>query len=201
MPKPEVNVAARPDFPAAQHHEPGWVSDVLRYWFEELTPAQWFKRDDKVDRTVLLRFLDLHASLARVPPPPVSMGARTFLAAVIVLDQFPRNMFRGRPEAFATDGDALGVARAAVDAELDRRLGPDERLFLYLPFEHSESRDDQIMSLALISAIGNAEYTRFAEAHKVIIDRFGRFPHRNAVLGRASTPEELAFLNEPMSSF
>lgn len=181
--------------------EPGWVGDVLRFWFGELTPEQWFRRDDKVDRDILLRFLDLHASLAGLPPPPLAMGARTFLAAIIVLDQFPRNMYRGSPRAFASDPEALAIARAAVDAELDRSMAVHERLFLYLPFEHSESPDDQIMSVALISSLGDAGYARFAEAHKSIIDRFGRFPHRNAVLGRQSTPEEEAFLKEPMSSF
>lgn len=181
--------------------EPGWVGDVLGFWFDDLKPAQWFKRDEAVDRAILLRFLDLHASLAGLPPPPVPMGVRTFLAATIVLDQFPRNMYRGSPRAFATDPEARAIAQAAVDAELDRTLGTHERLFLYLPFEHSESRDDQVMAVALISALGDAEYTRYAEAHKAVIDRFGRFPHRNAVLGRTSSPEEIAFLKEPMSSF
>lgn len=181
--------------------EPGWVGEVLSFWFEELKPAQWFKRDDAVDRAILIRFLDLHASLAGLPPPPASMGVRTFLAATIVLDQFPRNIYRGSAKAFASDPEARAIAQAAIDAELDRGLGTDERLFLYLPFEHSESRDDQVMSVALISALGSAEYTRYAEAHKAIIDRFGRFPHRNAVLGRTSSAEEIAFLKEPMSSF
>lgn len=181
--------------------EPGWVGEVLAFWFRELTPQQWFMRDDKVDRAILVRFLDLHAALAGLPPPPVAMGVRTHLAAVIVLDQLSRNIFRGSARAFACDADARAIARAAVDAELDRALGIHERLFLYMPFEHSESRDDQVMSVALISSLGNDEYTRFAEAHKAIVDRFGRFPHRNGVLGRATTAEEAEFLRQPMSSF
>jgi uncharacterized protein (DUF924 family) len=124
------------------------------------------------------------------------------LATVIVLDQFPRNMFRGSPRAFAADPLALGVAREAVARGIDTRVGPIERrVFFYLPFEHSEDLADQNRSVELMRTLGDPEFDKYADAHRVIIERFGRFPHRNAVLGRISTPEEIAFLNGPNSSF
>lgn len=178
---------------------PAWVEEVLGFWFGELTPEQWFKKDDGVDRAIKSRFAALYESLAA--SPPVTTDARTALAAAIVLDQFPRNMFRGSPQAFASDARALALANAAVDAGLDQKLAPHERTFLYLPFEHSEDAAMQARSVALFTALGNANQLDYAIRHKVIIDRFGRFPHRNAILGRASTPEEIAFLKEPGSSF
>ncbi len=181
-------------------HEPAWVGDVLRFWFETLTPAAWFRRDAAVDAEIRRRFADLHARLAaadHIEP----RNARTALATVIVLDQFPRNVFRGTPQAFASDAKARQMTKAAVAAGLDLHLDTDGRVFLYLPLEHSEAADDQRLSVALISALCDANYTKFALAHKVIIDRFGRFPHRNAILGRMSTPDEIAFLAEPGRSF
>ena len=120
---------------------------------------------------------------------------------MLVLDQFPRNMFRDTPQAFATDALARAVAQGAIAQGLDDGLEPEQRVFLYLPLEHSEDKDDQALAVALISGLGDAEFTRYAQAHKAVIDRFGRFPHRNAVLGRPSTPEEQAFLAEPGSAF
>ena len=182
-------------------HAPDWVGEVLRFWFETLTPAAWFKRDEAVDAEIRRRFSSRHMRLAAVDHNGVPPNARTALATVIVLDQFPRNMFRGSPLAFASDAKARQVTKAAVAAGLDRELDIDGRVFLYLPLEHSEDARDQLQSVALISALGDASYAKFALAHKVIIDRFGRFPHRNATLGRISTPEEIAFLAEPGSSF
>jgi uncharacterized protein (DUF924 family) len=123
------------------------------------------------------------------------------LAAVIVLDQFSRNMFRSTPRAFAADPIARRLARQAVERGLDVSMAREERLFMYLPFEHSEDREDQALSVHLIGQLGHEEWTRFALAHQSIIDRFGRFPHRNAVLGRTSTKEEIALLEESMGSF
>jgi uncharacterized protein (DUF924 family) len=123
------------------------------------------------------------------------------LATLIVLDQFSRNMFRGSAKAFAADGSALALPRAAVDAGLDRQLDTEARLFIYLPFEHSEDLRDQTRSVELIAALDNPEWDRYAIAHRDIIERFGRFPHRNEALGRASTDEETAFLEQPGSSF
>ena len=193
--------------------EPAWVSEVLRFWFEELSAADWFGKSDAVDERIRARFGALWRTLRDEPPATALGSARRALATVIVLDQFPRNMFRASPEAFASDSLALAISRAAVDAGLDRQLvgarsadgsrplDVQARLFLYLPFEHSEAIEDQHRSVALIGALGDAKLTHYAEAHRVIIARFGRFPHRNAALGRQSTAEELAFLAGPDSSF
>ena len=180
---------------------PTWVNMVLTFWFQDLKPAQWFRRDEAVDTAIRLRFLAVHTTIAVTADAALLRNADTALAAIIVLDQFSRNIFRGDRRAFATDAKALTLAIAAVDRGLDQLLPRDQRLFVYLPFEHSEDALMQVRSVALIGGLGDAELTRYADAHKVIIDRFGRFPHRNDVLGRETTPEEAAFLKEPMSSF
>ena len=123
------------------------------------------------------------------------------LAAVIVLDQFSRNLFRGTPRAFAADFIARRLAKTAIEQGFDAAMKKQERLFLYLPFQHSEDRGDQALSLDLYERLGDEKWTRFAMAHKVIIDRFGRFPHRNATLNRPSSADEIALLKEPMGSF
>jgi uncharacterized protein (DUF924 family) len=178
-----------------------WVDDVLRFWFEETRPKQWFEKDGAFDAQVRRRFLALHEALAAQPNEALLQNARTALAAVIVLDQMSRNMFRATSRAFATDAKALELADAAIALAFDGGLTKDQRMFLYLPFEHAESRAAQARSVALMGGLGDPELTKWAEAHKVVIDRFGRFPHRNAALGRASTPEELEFLKQPGSSF
>ena len=127
--------------------------------------------------------------------------ARGMLAAVIALDQFPRNLYRGDPRAFAADPAALALATEAVERGLDRAMSIDERKFLYLPFEHSEDPAVQARSVELFAALEDEDTLGYALRHKEIIDRFGRFPHRNEVLGRESTPEEIEFLKEPDSSF
>jgi len=147
------------------------------------------------------RFLGLHERVAAAPEGELLADPRTALAAVIVLDQFSRNMFRGSAGAFATDAKALVLADEAVACGFDSRLSQKERLFLYLPFEHSENPAMQTRSVALFTALGDPEQSKYAEAHKAIIDRFGRFPHRNAILGRPSTAAEEAFLKKPGSSF
>lgn len=181
--------------------EPAWVGEVLRFWLEETPPERRFKRDEALDREVRARFLPLHEQIAAAPPASHELTPRLALASVIVLDQFPRNMFRGSARAFASDGEARALAAAALEAGFDRALDAEGRLFLYLPFEHSEVPTDQDRSVALFETLGNAEWQRYAVAHRDIIRRFGRFPHRNAALGRLSTPEETAFLEEPGSSF
>ena len=181
--------------------EPAWVDDVLRFWFTELTYEQCFKKDDDVDREIDARFGAVHERLAADADSIDETAPRELLAAIVVLDQFPRNLFRGTPRAFATDPVARRLARAAVDSGTDKAMAKRERVFLYLPFEHSEDGADQVRSVALLGALGDPELDKYALAHKVIIDRFGRFPHRNVALGRVSTPEEIAFLKEPMSSF
>ena len=123
------------------------------------------------------------------------------LAHCLLLDQLPRNLFRGSLRAFASDGKALALAKAAVTRGLDMQVAPIRRTFLYLPFEHSEVLADQDRSVELFTALGDADTLKFAQAHYDIVARFGRFPHRNAILGRPSTPEELAFLATPGSGF
>jgi uncharacterized protein (DUF924 family) len=180
--------------------EPAWVGEVLHFWFDELAPADWFAKNDAIDARIRDRFLTLHERLAADDGLGVS-APRTTLAAVIVLDQFSRNSFRGSPRAFAADPSARRLARTAIEQGFDRVMNKEERLFLYMPFEHSEDREDQSLSVNLITQLADDDWTRYAMAHKVIIDRFGRFPHRNAILQRHSTTDELALLKEPMSSF
>lgn len=182
-------------------------AELLSYWFR-LTHKQWFGKDAALDADIRCRFGDLYAQTARETPEVLARGqlsARTppleLLARIIVLDQLPRNMFRGSPRAFEADAVALELARLMRDAGLDKTLTREQRLFAYLPFEHSEVLANQEICVGAFEALGDPEWTRFAARHREIIARFGRFPHRNAVLGRTSTPEELAFLQEKDSAF
>ena len=180
--------------------EPGWVGEVLRFWFEELNAEDWFAKDHHLDERIRARFLTLYEELVARDGSEVGV-ARGLLAAVIVLDQFSRNMFRDSARAYAADPLARQLARTAVDRGLDRAMTDQERMFLYLPFEHSEDRADQALSVELFNRLGNEGWTKYALAHKELIDRFGRFPHRNAILNRESSPAELARLREPMGQF
>lgn len=178
-----------------------WPGEVLAFWFKETRPEQWFKKDKDFDAAIRKRFLALHEVLADKPNEALFADARTALAAVIVFDQMSRNMFRDTPRAFATDGLAMWIAQAAIALGFDAGLTKDERSFLYLPFEHAEDPLAQERCVALMGTLGDPELSKWALAHKAIIDRFGRFPHRNTILGRTSTPGEIAFLEEPGSSF
>jgi uncharacterized protein (DUF924 family) len=178
-----------------------WIGDVIGFWFEELGRSKWFAKDAAVDEAIDDRFRLLYEVLSTWPAADALASPKRALATVLVLDQFSRNLFRDDSHAFATDALAREVAAGAIARGLDKQLAPEQRIFLYLPFEHSEEAADQARAVALISALGDEEYTRYALAHKAVIDRFGRFPHRNEVLGRPSTPEEVAFLKEPGSSF
>jgi uncharacterized protein (DUF924 family) len=180
---------------------PEWVAAVLQFWFGELDHQQWFKVDPALDEQIRARFLALHDRISGTPDENLLIDARTALAACIVLDQFSRNMFRGTPRAFASDAKALAIASLAIAEGCAGGLSNDERLFFYLPFEHSEDRAVQVRCVEFMSSIGDAELTRYAQAHHDIIQRFGRFPHRNAILGRTSTAEEAEFLKQPNSSF
>ena len=191
-------VQGNPDLPAAT---PAWIEQVLQFWFGEMTREQWFKRDAAVDDRIRNRFLSLHDQVSAMPNEALLSGPRSALAAVIVLDQFSRNMFRGSPRAFASDAKALALAEAAIANGHAASLNKDELQFLYLPFEHSESGEAQVRCVKLMASLGDAELTRYAQAHCDIIERFGRFPHRNEILGRSSTAEELEFLKQPGSSF
>ena len=178
-----------------------WIADVLKFWFIERTPEDWFRRSWVVDQMIRDRFLWVHEQLSQQVPPDALDHGDGALAAIVVLDQFSRNLFRGTAKAFAADPRALGLAKLAIDRGYDRRLHPDKRQFVYLPFEHSEDAQEQARSMNLFGELGVPENLHYAWLHKIIIDRFGRFPHRNAALGRVSTAEEIAFLKEPNSSF
>lgn len=173
---------------------PGQAASVLRFWFEDIQPERWWKQDDLVDTAVRERFSALYEQLADNVPAEWLETAQGRLAAVIVLDQFPRNLFRGSAKAFATDAKALALARDTIDAGLDGALSTDERAFLYLPLEHCEDREVQARCVALYERLGDRGYLDFARKHKLVIDRFGRFPHRNEALGRKTTNEERKFL-------
>ena len=170
-----------------------WVTQVIHYWFEELRPEAWFRKDARVDAAISQRFASLHDSIAQLRPEQLATPLEC-LAAVIVLDQFSRNMFRGSPRSFASDSLALSIAQHAIDAGLDRQLERRQRWFLYMPFQHCEDRAVQARSIELFTQLDDAENLGYAQRHKEVIDRFGRFPHRNQVLGRESTPEELQFV-------
>ena len=180
--------------------EPEWVGAVLHYWFDELGEEHWFSADPKVDAQIRERFLALHRQISASQLASFTT-ARTLLAAVIVLDQFSRNIFRGTANAYAADSLARRLADAAISHGYDRELSVAQREFLYLPFQHSEDPRDQARSIELFEQLGDEGSMKYALAHKSIIDRFGRFPHRNAILGRTSSAEEIASLNEPMGSF
>jgi uncharacterized protein (DUF924 family) len=172
-----------------------WAEGILRFWFEELTPDDWYSKDPApIDRAVRERFLALHEALTNRLPREVWTEPGAALAAIIAFDQFPRNMFRGTARAFATDAEALTVARHAVERRFDAVVEPERRPFFYMPFEHSEALSDQERCVALFTALGDAELLPYAVEHHAIISRFGRFPHRNRVLERESTEAEHAFL-------
>lgn len=185
----------------ASNADPAWVSDVLQFWFEELGRKAWFVKDEAIDAACRERFAPLIDEINAQPVGDSVTSPEHALASVIVLDQFTRNVYRGMPRAFAYDELARGIARLAIAVGLDQRIPAEQRIFLYLPFEHSEALADQYRSVELISALGDEEFTRYAGAHRDVIERFGRFPHRNAILDRPSTPEEAAFLAQPGSSF
>lgn len=174
---------------------------VLDFWFGELTPKQWFVKDEALDRQITDRFRDLHLALSREVPDEWRATPEARLARIIVLDQFPRNIYRGSPLAFATDGLALKAAKAAIAIGADMAVAEDWRIFFYMPFEHAETMADQDRAVALCEALGNENYLDYARRHREVIERFGRFPHRNAILGRASTPDEEAYLAEPGAGF
>jgi uncharacterized protein (DUF924 family) len=190
------------------------VDEILEFWFGALTDddpsaskqtqARWFMPDPEFDRLCTERFLHRHEDAARGLLDDLRSDPRSCLALVLLLDQFPRNMFRNTPRAFATDAKARDVARHAIGAVFDRTLSAVERMFLYLPFEHSENLDDQFESVRLTRALAaedpDSDAVKYAEQHLEIIQRFGRFPARNAALGRQSTDQELAFLNKQARS-
>lgn len=174
---------------------------VLRFWFQELQSAAWWRVDADLDQTIRTRFAALHDRAAQAELYEWRSTARGRLAEVIVLDQFPRNMFRGQARAFATDPMALVLAQEAVAAGADHALESHQRVFLYMPYMHSESRAIHQVAERLFRDHAPPDNLDFELRHKAIVDRFGRYPHRNAALGRTSTAEEIEFLAQPGSSF
>ena len=174
---------------------------VLHFWFQEISPAQWWKVDLELDRLIVERFTELHGRATRLELFEWRAEPRGRLAEIIVLDQFSRNMQRGDARSYANDTLALALAQEALAAKADLALPSEQRVFMYLPYMHSESRVIHVVAERLFRERGPESNYDFELRHKVIIDRFGRYPHRNAVLGRQSTEEELAFLAQPGSSF
>ena len=175
------------------------ADQVLEFWFDGHA-GDWFAKNPAFDAEIRARFLGLYEDAAAGKLAHWADDPRSCLALVLVLDQFPRNMFRGEARAFATDAPARAAARVILERGWDMAMTRAERLFAYLPFEHSESLEDQILSCELMSEF-DAEQRQYAERHLDIIRRFGRFPHRNDVLGRESTAAEIEFLKLPGSRF
>ena len=170
------------------------AEDVLSFW-RDAGPDRWFDKNADFDEEIHRRFLTTHEAAAAGKFSGWEQSPNGALALLILLDQFPRNMFRGNARAFATDPLARAIAAGAVVRGFDSQVPQDLRSFFYLPFEHSEDMGDQERAVAFNRAAGDADGLKWAEIHADIIRRFGRFPHRNAVLGRVTTPEEQAFLD------
>ena len=175
--------------------------EILQFWFEQIDRALWFKKDSDFDQLLRDRFGVLHTQASLGELSVWRDSARGRLAEIIVLDQFSRNLFRDHAKAFAQDGMALVLAQEAVRLGMDTTLTAQERVFLYMPYMHSESKLVHEMAVELFTRNGIQNNLDYELKHKAIIDRFGRYPHRNSVLSRESTPEELAFLAQPGSSF
>ncbi|HEV8465334.1 MAG TPA: DUF924 family protein [Pseudolabrys sp.] len=170
------------------------AAEVVSFW-REAGPDRWFNKDAAFDRTIHERFFDTYEAAATGKLSDWEHSAQGALALLILLDQFPRNMFRGDARAFATDPLARAITAGALISGFDSQVPNELRGFFYLPFEHSEDLADQERCIALNKATGDTENLKWAEIHADIIRRFGRFPHRNAALGRPTTPEEQAFLD------
>lgn len=174
---------------------------VLQFWFDESTPAQWWKVDPEFDATISNRFSALHSAAMAGELYAWRAEPLGRLAEILVLDQFSRNLFRAHATAFAADPLALVLAQEAVAGGHDVALTAQQRVFLYMPYMHSESRIVHAEAERLFGLLGRPDNYNFELRHKAIVDRFGRYPHRNVALGRTSTAEELEFLKQPGSSF
>lgn len=177
------------------------AQDILDFWFAPEHRSLWFAKSEDFDQKIAARFQDIHQQATQAALWSWRKDPEGRLAEIIVLDQFSRNLYRDQAQAFAYDGMALSLAQEAISLKLDAQLSPEQRSFLYMPFMHSESRQIHEFALKLFQRLGNEINLNFEKKHKQIIDRFGRYPHRNAILGRTSTPEELEFLSQPNSSF
>jgi uncharacterized protein (DUF924 family) len=168
-----------------------WRGEVLKFWFK-LKPQQWWDGGPELDHRIRQDFLKLWTEKRQLPVDDFLVDPLTAVAAVILFDQFPRNMFRGHADAYSTDHLALAIAKGAIANEFDKELPRDERKFLYMPFQHSEHLDDQNRAVLLFTEISDVEQIKYAKHHREIIERYGRFPHRNSILGRESRSDEVA---------
>ena len=177
------------------------IHDVLNFWFSEISPAQWWAKDAQFDQLIRVRFGALHDQAARFDLFTWRNTAQGRLAEILILDQFSRNLYRDTPQAFAQDALALALAQEAIAAGAPQQLTAPQRNFLYLPFMHSESREIHAVAVALYESNGEKTNLDFELQHRAIIDRFGRYPHRNAILGRVSSVEESEFLQTEHAGF
>lgn len=189
------------------------VEEILRFWFGHASESSyterrklWFRKNPQLDQDIRDRFLSVYEQAVAGELEYWRQSPHSCLALLIVLDQFPRNMFRNTPQAFATDAKALSIAKAAIEQGFDQMLEPIQRIFMYLPLEHSENLEDQLQSIALFRDLVAIEpqlsdVLDYALLHYQVIQQFGRFPHRNKILNRTTTPEEAEFLQQPGSSF
>ncbi|KAL7528941.1 hypothetical protein ACHAXR_002710 [Thalassiosira sp. AJA248-18] len=175
--------------------------EVLTFWFGDLSPADWFKSDKALDATIRDKYQDLLEQASACELDEWRTTADRSVAEIIVLDQFSRNIYRNMPQAFAQDSLALALAQEAIAKGFDEKLDPQKLSFLYMPFMHSESSVIHERAMELFQAPGLEDQLEFEKQHRAIIERFGRYPHRNKILGRESTSEEKDFLEEPGSSF
>ena len=175
--------------------------EIRKFWFNEIPQKLWFTKDDSFDELLRTRFLEIHKKVRQGEAFSWRETAEGRLAEIIVLDQFSRNMFRGTPDSFSFDAMALVLAQEAVAAKADHHLTTEQKAFLYMPYMHSESPRIHQEAVKLFRGAGLENNLDFELRHKKIIDRFGRYPHRNAILGRTSTPEEKEFLLQPGSGF
>jgi len=176
-------------------------AEILKFWFDEIDPSQWWAKDDNFDRLLAERFSAVHARATRCELFEWRVNAKGRLAEIIVLDQFSRNMYRDLPSAFVNDRLALALSQEAISAGVENQLTAEERNFLYMPFMHSESLKIHEVAIELFKKNGIKNNLDFEVKHKLIIERFGRYPHRNSILGRTSTVEEIEFLKTPGSGF
>ena len=175
--------------------------EILEFWFEEIDKSQWWVKDEKFDERMRQRFLEIHKKAVNCELYEWRKTSEGALAEIIVLDQFSRNMFRDKPESFTYDSLALALSQSTIARGFDSELSPEKRGFLYMPFMHSESLVIHSVAETLFTRLGNSSSIDFENRHRAIIEQFGRYPHRNTILGRVSTPEEEAFLCQPGSSF
>jgi uncharacterized protein (DUF924 family) len=176
-------------------------NEVIHFWFFEIKPEQWWRKDEAFDALIRERFLSVHRQAMQGELYAWRDHPQGALAEVIVLDQFSRNMFRNQPESFASDPLALCLAQNSIKMGFDNALNKEEKAFLYMPFMHSESLKIHQIAVNLFEQADLRDNLSYEMLHKKIIDRFGRYPHRNIVLGRTSTPDEIEFLKEENSSF